>query len=120
MKTFIFLFATAVFFVMPFAHADFSDVGGLPSRSAIEFLQDQDVVNGFSDGTFHPESNITRAEFLKIALKSKGDADAECTPTKTFSDVHKNEWYYNIVCYAVNNNIVQGYPDGTFSSKRFY
>jgi uncharacterized secreted protein with C-terminal beta-propeller domain len=97
-----------------FSDPDFSDTGGLSSRTAISYLQDKSIINGFSDNTFRPQENITRAEFLKIALKSKEYISQNCTPSKTFSDVQTDEWYYSIVCHAVNKGIVQGYPNGTF------
>ena len=114
MKQYLSLLFFFSFFFPTFSFADFSDVGGTSSRMAVEFLQQEGVVNGFPDNTFRPQQNITRAEFLKIALKSKEEVVEECEPTKTFSDVQKSNWYYNVICYAVNNNIVQGYADGTF------
>lgn len=114
MKKNIFLSLVVSILCVPFASADFSDIQGLSARPAVEFLQEQTIVNGFEDGTFRPTNNITRAEFLKIALKSKEDLSKKCEPVKTFSDVKTYEWYYDIVCHALNNKIVQGYEDGTF------
>ncbi len=98
----------------PFASADFSDTHGQPYREAVEFLLEEKVVEGFTDGTFRPDKDITRAEFLKIILKSKSDISDVCESEKEFSDVSGDDWFSPFVCYSLNNNIVQGYEDGTF------
>ncbi len=100
----------------PIVSADFSDTHGTSSREAVEYLLNNGIVEGFSDGTFRPDKDITRAEFLKIALKTSEDyGDDSCIwEGKTFSDVHPDDWFYNVVCDASNNGIIMGYADGTF------
>ena len=42
----------------------FSDVkSSMPSKSYIETLASQKIINGYSDGTFRPTNNTTRAQF---------------------------------------------------------
>lgn len=38
---------------------------------AINYVQEQGVISGFSDNTYRPEDSITRAEFTKIIIKTK-------------------------------------------------
>ncbi len=92
----------------------FSDIPGTNARPAVEFLQENGVVEGFADGTFQPDKTITRAEFVKIVLESKEGVTDDCTPEKEFSDVIPTDWFYKYVCAAVNDSIIEGYADGTF------
>jgi len=89
----------------------FSDVPlGHDSYSAIDFLKESGVLEGYSDGTFKPENTISRAEFLKIAMF---DYDFENASEGCFEDV-KDEWFEKYVCKAFDLGFVSGYPDGTF------
>lgn len=81
-----------------------------PSTTAIAYLKDHGIVQGYDDGTFRSLSKINRAEFMKIVVESITDnaEGSEC-----FSDVHA-EWFAKYICYGKNNGIVSGYDDGTF------
>lgn len=94
--------------------SSFSDTPGTPASTAVQFLKTAGVVEGFADGTFLPDKSITRAEFLKIALKSKSEVEADCVSAKKFSDVSADDWFAPYVCQAVNEKIIEGYTDGTF------
>ncbi|MEC0246935.1 S-layer homology domain-containing protein [Paenibacillus chitinolyticus] len=57
----------------------FSDVGGHWAESLIRKAAELNLVQGYSDGTFHPDGKITRAEFaamLNRATKQKTDTTA--------------------------------------------
>jgi len=89
----------------------FNDVN--ESETEVYFLKDSNVVQGRSLGFFNPNANVNRAEMLKILLESidispNGDIYNSCFP-----DVN-NEWFARYVCYAKENNIISGYPDGFF------
>ena len=54
------------------AHA-FSDVrADTPYRTAIGSLSDDGVIDGYPDGTFRPDAELTRAEFCKIIVEAFG------------------------------------------------
>lgn len=97
------------------ATSDFTDVSySDPSREAINYLKENDVVEGYSDGTFKSLNKINRAEFLKIVVGSLDDFDVRAENGKNcFSDV-KDEWFARYVCYAKSKGIVSGYSDGSF------
>lgn len=113
-----FSLAIAGLFFIPLGFAEgtpFSDISGTSSSEAVTFLQEEGVVNGFEDSTFRPEKDVTRAEFLKIALQAKTNFSAEnCEAEKDFYDVSEKDWFFPYVCFSVNNNIIQGYNDNTF------
>jgi hypothetical protein len=93
----------------------FSDVPTTYTYStAVGYLKDEGVVQGYSDGTYMPENTINRAEFVKIALLATGEtpSGSDCFP-----DVG-NEWFAPYVCKAKTLGLVQGYPDGTFKPER--
>ena len=93
--------------------AQLNDARGTTASTAVQFLAEQGIIEGYSDGTFKPDQEINRAEFLKIVLESADISGNECEEL-SYSDVDPSAWYYDIVCDATAENIVEGYPDGTF------
>lgn len=77
---------------------------------AIKYLKDNQIVNGYADGSFQPESFVNRAEFTKMVLNALSGAPGgkDC-----FLDV-KNEWFAPYVCEAKKLGIVSGYDNGEF------
>ena len=115
-KIFGFIFAGAFFvFALPNVSAvQFSDTSGHKNQTAIQYLYDNDVINGYSDGTFKPNQMVNRAEQLKILIEGKGlNADSYANST-CFSDLQPGAWYVKYVCYAQSKGWVSGYADGTF------
>ena len=73
-------------------------------------------VNGYPDGTFHPNADITRAEaaqMLYSLIINEDKADYADNALK-FSDVSADDWYVKPVGYLSKWEIIKGYPDGTF------
>jgi len=62
------------------------------------------LFQGFPDGTFRPEANVTAAEALTLIARSKGWEDTLITATSTspFEDVPSNHWAFQeiISCLA--------------------
>lgn len=79
---------------------------------AIYALSDMGAISGYTDGTFLPGKQITRAEFTRIAVSAlriyKEDAQT------ALLDIADGAWYRSYVASAVNNGLISGYPDGTF------
>jgi S-layer homology domain len=109
-----------------FSQKPFTDVpNGSTYYEAIEYLRTQNVLKGYLDGTFKPETRINRAEFVMFVANpfildtnDMGDCLKTHVPEGTqnvfFSDVDRDEWYALQVCFAKVRNLVDGYPDGTF------
>ncbi len=110
----------ALFIGIPSALAQsFSDTAGEPQQRAIDSLQAEGIVEGYSDGTFRPRSPINRAEFLAILLRSEVGEDAidellARIRIVNFPDVPSDSWYWRYVTYARASGIIDGYPDGRF------
>ena len=70
------------------------------------------IVNGFEDGTFRPESVVTRAEFVKMLTAVMGiKAEGECG----FDDVSASDWYAPFIAAAYNNGLINGVGENTFA-----
>jgi len=48
----------------------FNDIKGIETEEYITHLHDAGIVNGMPDGSFRPDSNITRAEFMVLLVKA--------------------------------------------------
>ncbi len=101
-------------------NADFSDIGGRDDTKAIEFLKQYDVVKGYENNEYRPNQKISRAEFLKILLKTATAKTKKCSDSeaeniqKIFTDVDPNKWYAPYICEGYQSGFVNGYPDKTF------
>ncbi|MBT3704630.1 S-layer homology domain-containing protein [Candidatus Peregrinibacteria bacterium] len=106
----------AVFLVSTTAFASFTDVSsGHDNYDAIMYVQENDIVGGYSDGTFRPDDPINRAELLKILVIARNGGDiSDSYASKCFSDVLPTDWYSKYVCYGSGEGYVDGYPNGTF------
>ena len=91
----------------------FPDIQEHLYRESIERLQDRGIIQWYPDGSFGPERWVTRAEMLKVVLKTTLEDTDDEKLKDCFPDVG-DERYASYVCYAKINNIVKWYPDGTF------
>ena len=92
-----------------------TDISTHHYRESIQYLYDHGVVEGYPDGTFKPDREVSRAEIMKIILASRFDDIG--TWSDCFPDV-QTQWYASYVCYAKNHAIVQWYPDGLFKPSK--
>lgn len=92
------------------------DVAGTDFEVAVGKLQALKIMEGYPDGTFLPNGEITRAEFAKIAVLAYGLGDAaEASKGSTkFADVPGTHWASGYINLAVNRGLVSGYPDGSY------
>ncbi len=79
---------------------------------AVTYLSNEGIINGYSDGTFKPQQEVTRTEALKFILESI-NAKLESGETP-FIDASLSEWYADYLYTAYVKKIVNGNPDGTF------
>lgn len=78
--------------------------------TAITYLKDNNVIDGYPDGAFKPNNTVNRAELMKILI---GDSLPSGTYENCFTDVHK-EWFASYVCYGKSQGWVEGYANGSF------
>jgi hypothetical protein len=104
---------------------EFSDVSESDMFfDAVEYVQEQGIVEGYEDGTFGVDFSINRAEFTKIIMEalfprsaSSGPSAGESVGSDCFSDV-TDAWFAAYVCTAKKKGIIGGYEHGTFQPNR--
>ena len=74
------------------------------------------LVNGYTDGTFKPNGNLTRAEAATIFYRLLTDSTrkAYATTYNSFKDVPATAWYNTAVSTMAKLGIVNGGADGYF------
>ncbi len=95
----------------------FKDVKNMSwAVEAVDYLYRQGSLNGFSDGSFKPNNNVTRAEFVKMLICSFGleSETAKCS----LRDVSKDAWYYGYVSVANVLGIVNGDENSNFNAEK--
>lgn len=124
----------------------FTDMDGHWALTAVAALTRGGVIKGYPDGSFGPERQVTRAEFAvmlqrllsptvahatRAATGEEDDADtgSDAEPETTggdgaavstvFADAPDiPDWAIDAVLAAVQQGLIQGYPDGTFGPQR--
>ena len=93
----------------------FGDVAeGMWFNTPISTMAAMGIVTGYPDGDFHPNANITRAEFATIAARFDQLTDGKGTH---FSDI-ESHWAKLYIECAAKKGWIAGYPDGTFGPER--
>ena len=91
---------------------DFPDVAADAwYNNAISTMVNAGIIQGYEDGTFRPNDNITRAEFAAIAsrfMSSGYDVEEDL-----FTDI-SGHWARENINDAAMTKWINGYPDGTF------
>lgn len=114
-KTMALLLALALVFTtfgaVTVSAASFGDTQGHWAEGVIDKWSGAGVVNGYSDGTFKPDNNITRAELAKVISTAR---QYTATADINFSDVAADDWYAEDLKKCVAAGVIGGYEDGTF------
>ncbi|MCM8787760.1 MAG: S-layer homology domain-containing protein, partial [Candidatus Omnitrophica bacterium] len=94
-----------------------------PTHTFYEFittLKCYGVIQGYPDGYFRPEENVSRGAAMKFVInglrKKKGDDNyLRYYGSEThFPDLPSYHTFYEYIMAAWSNGIVNGYPDGLF------
>lgn len=93
--------------------ASFTDVPAEAAYAeAVNWAAEQGYVNGYSDGRFGVNENVTRAQLSAILYRAAGSPAA--SGTTRFSDVQAGAYYVNAASWAADSGLVNGYSDGRF------
>ena len=87
--------------------------GGTPATPKAEHKL---YINGFTDGMFHAERNITREQTAKMLIDALGKETAE-PEQSSYTDVANNRWSYRWVEAASKEGYMVGYNGGVFKPK---
>ncbi len=86
------------------SHADFDGIATLYAAG---------IISGYPDGTFKPDTNVTRGQAAKMiagALK----LDTKNVENPNFTDIGASNPYYGSIAALVELKVISGYGDKTF------
>lgn len=83
----------------------FTDVSGHWAEEAIKQLAASGILTGFADGTFRPNDQVTREQFLSILAKKLG-FQAVAAGGSPFADIEEKRWSAGLVALAVEQGWV--------------
>ena len=98
----------------------FTDIDNSGYREGIELAAAAGIINGYADGTFQPNAQVTRAQFITMLYRAAGSPKVEIPEGKTeielgFTDADTiSDVYKKAVAWGVQNGIIKGYEDNTF------
>lgn len=79
---------------------------------AVRFVQERGLMNGYSDGRFGPNDNLSRAQLAQILFNKEGRPVVNYL--MDFPDVAGEAWYAEAIRWAASQGIVGGYGNSTF------
>ena len=90
---------------------------------AAEVLAGMKVMQGYDDGSFLPQRNITRAQVATMIYRA---ATGDVNDTKTdiykdydkFDDVQSTDWFAGYVGYCANGELIKGFTPTTFGPNK--
>ncbi len=98
-------------------HKQFRDTAGHWAESYISKLTAKHVIKGIDDTHYGPQANVTRADFVTLAVRSLGLDEANGAIVQSaFADVSKDAYYAQSIDKAVQLGLIQG-SDGKFRPK---
>ncbi len=87
-----------------------NDYGSHWAKVPIQAALDSGMVTGYPDGSFQPDTTITRAEFFQMVNKRFGFTKMADV---IYTDVPQNSWYYQATVRANTAGYISGYADGS-------
>ena len=79
---------------------------------AVRFANKCGLMNGYSDGRFAPNDNLSRAQLAQILFSNEGKPIVNYL--MNFSDVAGGAWYAEAIRWSSSRGIVSGYGNGLF------
>ncbi len=87
----------------------FSDVIDHWAEDQIISLKSKNIINGYTDGRFSPNSTVTRAEFAKMICTAQNIGTQNADYKDTYS-----HWARGYIGALESKGLITGYPDGSF------
>ena len=90
---------------------EFSDVPpGSTFYDFVRCLACRGIINGYPDGSFKPNNNVTRGQLSKIVSNSAGFIDPQTT--QMFEDVPIGSTFFDFIGRLAGRGYINGYPCG--------
>ena len=87
----------------------YTDVKGHWAEKEITNLSLNGIINGYSDNSFKPDTNMTRAELVTVINRILGNSKQN---TKYVPDINAKDWFYSEIRKGIQAGIIQGNTDG--------
>ncbi len=92
--------------------ASFTDIQGHWAADFIRALGTQGLISGFADGSFKPDTPMTRAQYAALIVKAL-NPPAKRVAT-SFSDIAADFWGAAAIQQAYRGEFLSGFPDNSF------
>lgn len=76
-----------------------------------------DVTSGVSPESFAPYNSCTRGQLVTFLYRAMGKPEVTQKEI-TFKDIRKDQYFYDAVCWAVEQGIVSGYSEDEFAPNK--
>ena len=96
---------------------DFTDADKVTYDDAIEVMSELKVIDGYTDGSFRPTTELNRGAAAKIIcnmILGPTTASALSASSAPFVDVPADSVFAGYITYCAKEGIINGYSDGTF------
>jgi hypothetical protein len=78
------------------------------AASQIDYLYEEDIVNGTGNSNYSPAQNMSRGDFILMLYRA---LDLSATTSGNFSDVPKDSYYYKAIATAKALGIAKGFDN---------
>ena len=98
-------------------YKDLTDKSEIQYEEAVAVLNRIGVITGYDDGTFRPETELTRGAAAKIIVSlmiGPDSANALPNTSSPYSDVPASHTFAGVISYCKTAGYISGYSDGTF------
>ena len=97
----------------------FTDDADIQYSDAVSALTESGIIDGYPDGSFKPQENISRAEAAKMIAYFKLGSEAaealEIPASQQFDDVPHSHWASKYIAWGVEEGIISGMGNGKYS-----
>ena len=78
----------------------------------VDYAIENGLMGDAGDGAFSPNGTLTRAQVITVLWRLEGEPQA--ANAISFTDVSDGQWYTDVIRWAVREEIMGGYDDGSF------
>ncbi len=90
------------------ASKNFSDLSGHWAEEVVTKWVEEDIINGYPDGTFQPDSPMTIAEFISMINRVYGYSEKS---NDNYGDVKEENWYQKDTAIAKHSGYMEWYQE---------
>lgn len=89
------------------ATSQYSDIKGHWAKEYVTDASGLEIFHGYEDGQFHPDDQITRAEFVTALVQALGLQVKSDKGNLDFADVKTDDWFYAAVQTGIRAGLIQ-------------